>query len=316
MRKHGRPFVVAPRDRPSVHPFMCRTIHCSAAVCYRGKVVSGKLLTPLPAGPYTRNIDREHMFYKYQAGVRMQAAPSTSIQTLLETIRRRWGSDAVCVARDAPAPGTEIFPRRQAALAFPEPLAPLEPYIRCGQIVEISGAPGSGKSGLAVALLATLAGQEHTRHGLAAYVDSPRTFFAPGAAAIGVDLSRLWVVRLPGWYALLAATETLLGSGVIDVVLWDLVGRRESPTSAQLQRLRMAAAPHNTTLLLLTTQPARRGYRPLDYLASLRLVVHRQELLFEQYGRQRLLSGYRLHVEIARAPGKRQAPPLELTLAR
>ena len=200
------------------------------------------------------------------------------------------------------------------------PLAPLGAYLQPGQLVEISGAPGSGKSGLALTLLAALMRRSapvphsstDTWHGLAAYVDTPHTFYPPSAAAMGLDLRRLWVVRLDAWRATLAATEALLGSGVLDVVLWDLVGCRATLSSGQLQRLRKVAAAQGTTLLLLTSETARTAQRPLDYWAHVRLVIRRREILWEQLGEQQVLGGSRLHIDVARAPGKPPAQPVEL----
>jgi hypothetical protein len=101
---------------------------------------------------------------------------------------------------------------------------------------------------------------------------------------------------------------------VIDVALLDLVGRRETFTGGQLRRLQLAAAGHGATLLVLTTQSARPLHRALDYGASVRLLVRRRELLWEYLGTQRLLNGYKLHVEVARAPGKSYVRPLDLTV--
>lgn len=240
--------------------------------------------------------------------------PAPAIQTLLTTIRQRWGDGAMVRARnlDTRAPGTALVPA-EAARAHPL-LALLRPYLRPGELVEISGGAHSGKSSLALALLAALLHAAGGEAGLAAYVDTPSTFYPPSAAATGIDLRRLWVVRLQDWPVHLAAVDLLLRSGALDVVLWDLVGQHRMPTGAQLQRLRMAAHVQGTTLLLLTRQPVRPGYRALDYGATLRLVVHRTERLWEQLGAERLLAGYRLEIAVARARGKPALRPIRLTL--
>lgn len=61
-----------------------------------------------------------------------------------------------------------------------------------GALAELSGGPASGKTGVALALFAALGAE-----GLCAYVDGRGEIYPPAAAARGVDLSRLLVVR-PG----------------------------------------------------------------------------------------------------------------------
>lgn len=247
----------------------------------------------------------------------MQTTSPASVQGLIQALRQRWG-DAIAWTGHRERRAEKGIP----ALSSTQ-LAPLGAYLQPGQLVEITGAPGSGKSGLALMLLAALmqrtahtfhASSVEVRHGLAAYVDTPRTFYPPSGAAMGIDLSDLWVVRLEAWRDALAATEALLGSGLLDVVLWDLVGCQTMPTSAQLQRLRKAAAHQGTTLLLLTSKPARPCQRALDYWAHVRLVVQCRELFWEQLGEQRLVGGYTLRIDVVRAPGKPPAHPVELRI--
>ncbi len=241
----------------------------------------------------------------------MSAALSVSIQPTIDEIQRRWGNGAIFKAGKAAGSRANSSQAAVGIAGWNLMLAPLARYVHHGQIVEISGAAHSGKSSLALALLATLL----PANGLAAYIDGTGTFYPPSAAGIGLDLSRLWVARLYEWRAMLALTETLLRSEVIDVVLLDLVGRRELLTSGQLRRLHSAAAAHGATLLVLTTQPANpASQRALDYGANVRLMVRRVEPLWEQLGAQRLLNGYRLQVEVARAPGKPHLQALEVAL--
>ena len=240
----------------------------------------------------------------------MHPPASTSIQPIVETIRSRWGDDALFLGAESARDQLVAAPDAPVDTSQHALLAPLAAHLRRGQLVEITGAPGSGKTSLAMALLAALL----PAHGLATYVDTPRTFYPPSAAAIGLDLSRLWIARLHDWQATLAATEMLLDSGVVDVVLWDLVGSRETLSSGQLRRLRMAAVRHDATLLVLTTQPDRPGCRALDSGATVRLRVRRQALLWEEWGAQRVLDGYQLQIEIGRAPGKPHASPIDLML--
>ncbi len=61
-----------------------------------------------------------------------------------------------------------------------------------GAISELSGGPASDKTAVALALVAALGCEE-----LAAYVDGRGELYPPAAAARGVDLARMLVVRPP-----------------------------------------------------------------------------------------------------------------------
>ena len=127
-----------------------------------------------------------------------------------------------------------------------------------GAFVDLRGVPGSGKTHLVLRALARI-----TREGaLGAYVDGRGELYAPAAAAVGVNLERLLIVR-PGLPALrgastrpagasreaLWAAEVLLASGAFALVVVDApqapgmtASHGASATcEAMLRRLRAAA---------------------------------------------------------------------------
>jgi energy-coupling factor transporter ATP-binding protein EcfA2 len=240
----------------------------------------------------------------------MQPASTTRIQMVIEEVHQRWGSTALVRGNEAVDGRALMLPIVDEHCSIAEQLAPLKSYLRRGQIVELSGGPSSGKTALAQALIGVLTGTT----GLGAIVDSAATFYPPSAAALGLKLDRLWIVHPPDWNATLNAVELLLRSGVLQAVLWDLVGHHPGLTNGQIQRLRAAAAQGETTLLLLTSRTAPYRSRTLDFGATTRLVVQRRALLFEHLGRQQLLTGFQIELEIARAPGNPLDHWLELTL--
>lgn len=106
-----------------------------------------------------------------------------------------------------------------------------------GQVSEVHGPPSAGRTGLVIALVSRV-----TRAGaLAGWVD-PRDRFDPGTAAgAGLDLARLlWLRGRAGQPRALpeavAATGTLLGSGLFDLVVLDLAGI----PAVEIQRLPVA----------------------------------------------------------------------------
>ncbi|HET8541349.1 MAG TPA: hypothetical protein VFL83_15845 [Anaeromyxobacter sp.] len=118
-----------------------------------------------------------------------------------------------------------------------------------GAISELSGGPASGKTAVALALVASLGPEE-----LAAYVDGRGELYPPAAAARGVDLARLLVVRPPvprpdgaassadAARPGLWAAEALLASGAFGAVVVDVpVPARLPGADAVARRLQAAA---------------------------------------------------------------------------
>jgi len=109
-----------------------------------------------------------------------------------------------------------------------------------GAISELAGGPASGKTAVALSLLAGLGREE-----LFAWVDGRGELYPPAAAARGVDLGRLLIVRpasTGGTTAALWAAEALLGSSAFGAVVIDVpVARAERGWDAMARRLQAAA---------------------------------------------------------------------------
>jgi protein ImuA len=116
----------------------------------------------------------------------------------------------------------------------------------CGALAELTGGPASGKTAVALALFASLGPEA-----LAAYVDGRGELYPPAAAARGVDLARLLLVRplrqaqgRPGADVRTAlwAAEALLGSGAFAAVAVDVpMPRSVAGADAIARRLQAAA---------------------------------------------------------------------------
>jgi protein ImuA len=121
---------------------------------------------------------------------------------------------------------------------------------RRGAIAELCGGPASGKTAVALSVLCALPGEE-----LFAWVDGRRELYPPAAAARGVDLARLLVVRPPlspsglappsagpPWRTALWAAEALLASGAFGAVAIDVaLPRAVAGADAIARRLQAAA---------------------------------------------------------------------------
>ena len=135
-----------------------------------------------------------------------------------------------------------------------------------GALSELSGGPASGKTAAALSLLARL-GEED----LFAWIDGRGELYPPAAAARGVDLGRLLLVRPPAlplqlgggdasWRSALWAAEAILASGAFAAAVIDVpLPRILSGADAVSRRLQAAAERGGTVGLWLS--PARSAVR-------------------------------------------------------
>jgi len=139
---------------------------------------------------------------------------------------------------------------------------------RRGGFTELAGGPASGKTAIALALLAAL-----PEGALSAWVDGRGELYPPAAAALGVDLRRLLVVRptlgraarsrLDEGSAMAGvwAGEALLGSGAFAVVVLDVPIAR-LPRGADMIARRLQAAVEKGGAIGLWLEARRPGSRP------------------------------------------------------
>ncbi len=126
----------------------------------------------------------------------------------------------------------------------------------CGALSELRGGPSSGKTAVALATMARL-----PRGALAAFIDGRGELYPPAAAALGVELGRLLMVRPPGgeegFRLALWAAEALLGSGAFALVALDVpAGRAFRGAETALRRLVTAAEQGGSVGLWLSAPNA------------------------------------------------------------
>ena len=173
----------------------------------------------------------------------------TAISDLLGAVHERWGAHSLTRGY-AGARGSgmvaSLAARRAARPALPPWWPGAEGYLR-PNIMELRGPASCGKLGVALLWLAAA-----SRGGLVAVVDQAGTFYPPAAAASGLDLERLVVVRPPDRRAATEAVSMLLGCAGFDAVLWP-VEWKQRPTGLDSVKLSTLAARSKTTLLVLVT---------------------------------------------------------------
>ena len=218
-----------------------------------------------------------------------EARRDATLERALAAVRTKWGNGAVVrldgavQLRTAPTPRTARW--RELPAWWPHEVVGARPHA-LELVGDAQGAP------LALALTWMAAAQPV----LAAVIDSaavPR-FYAPAAAAAGLDLQRIVVVRPPpdDPRAPLDAAVMLLRSEAFDVVLCPV------PPTARISltfasKLVTLAAKANTTLLLLTSA----GSRSLAAAADFRVRTVGRRWLWEDGE----LTGIRLRLATERA---------------
>jgi hypothetical protein len=217
----------------------------------------------------------------------------SAVEDLRVQIQRRWHSAIAHEARACTRGRLSGFPQLDALLA--------PAGIPSGQLLEISGQASSGKTGLALAIAAAF-----LRSGdICAYVDPQKSFFAPFAAAGGVDLKRLLIVRPQDATAMRRAIDALVRAGAFAAVVIDCSQNPSAVQTHHCTRLVAQAAKNGTTLVALS-----HGNTPaLASCASLRLHAGDIAPLWQpgSDGEDRLC-GYRTSISLIKsrsiAPGR------------
>lgn len=131
-----------------------------------------------------------------------------------------------------------------------------------GRLVELSGPWSSGKGSLALSAAARVTAARR----LCVWVDARGELYPPSAAALGVDLVRLLVVRPPSGGAARAG-EIAARSGAFPLVVLDLLdGERVEEAAAG--RLRVAATGSGTVVVALAARPGALAQAPVKLEVS------------------------------------------------
>lgn len=137
------------------------------------------------------------------------------LQETIDDIKQRFGEGAIMKLREVRAVDVEAIPTGSIALD----LALGVGGIPRGRIVEIFGAESTGKSTLALHILA----QAQKRKGIGAFVDAEHALDPDYAKKIGVDIEELLISQPESGEQALQIVETLVRSGTVDVIVVDSV---------------------------------------------------------------------------------------------
>ncbi len=138
-----------------------------------------------------------------------------ALETAISQIEKSYGKGSIMRFGDNLGVNVEVIPTGSLALDLALGIG----GVPKGRIIEIYGPESSGKTTLALHIIASA----QKRGGEVAFVDAEHALEPAYARAVGVDIENLLISQPDTGEDALAITETLVRSGAIDVVVVDSV---------------------------------------------------------------------------------------------
>jgi recombination protein RecA len=138
-----------------------------------------------------------------------------ALESALASIERRFGKGTIMPLRSAEKVKVEAIPTGSLALDIATGVG----GIPKGKIIEIFGPESSGKTTLALHVIA----EAQKRGGIAVFIDAEHALDPKYAQKIGVDLDNLYISQPDYGEQALEIAESLLRSGAVDVIVIDSV---------------------------------------------------------------------------------------------
>ncbi|ALM09815.1 MAG: recombination protein RecA [Candidatus Peribacter riflensis] len=253
-----------------------------------------------------------------------------ALKAALAQIEKQYGAGAIMRMGDEHAVKIECIPSGATSLDIA-----LGGGIPKGRIVEIYGPESSGKTTLALHVIA----QAQKRGGKAAFIDAEHALDVQYAKKIGVDIDALLVSQPDDGEQALEITETLVRSAGIDLIVVDSVaaltpraeiegmmgdshlGLHARLMSQALRKLTAIVSKTNTTIIFINQMRMKIGVmfgnpetttggNALKFYASVRLDVRRIDKILEKGEGDQEIVGNRTRVKVVKnkiAPPFRQA---------
>ena len=147
--------------------------------------------------------------------VKIDTGKQQALATAIATIEKEYGKGSIMTLANAQPLSVDAIPTGSLSLD----LALGVGGVPRGRIIEIFGPESSGKTTLAMSIVA----QAQKKGGLAAFIDAEHAFDPEYARTIGVDLETLLISQPDSGEQGLEITETLVRSNAVDVIVIDSV---------------------------------------------------------------------------------------------
>ncbi|MFH1780392.1 MAG: recombinase RecA [Candidatus Nealsonbacteria bacterium] len=140
---------------------------------------------------------------------------NADLQEAIDEIKQRFGEGAIMKLKDIRAVDVDVIPTGSISLDIALGVKGMPR----GRVVEIFGAESTGKSTLALHILA----QAQKQGGVGAFIDAEHAMDPDYAKKIGVDTDELLISQPDSGEQALQIVETLIRSGKVDVIVIDSV---------------------------------------------------------------------------------------------
>ncbi len=137
------------------------------------------------------------------------------LNSVLDQIKRKYGAGSIMWLGDEQRLDVEAIPSGSLALDIALGIG----GIPRGRVIEVFGSESSGKTTVALHMLA----ESQKRGGTAAFVDAEHALDPGYARSIGVDLDRMLLSQPSSGEEALEITESLVRSGAVDLIVVDSV---------------------------------------------------------------------------------------------
>lgn len=138
-----------------------------------------------------------------------------ALEVALAHLEKDFGSGAIMRLGDNAIQDVETIPTGSLGLDFALGVG----GVPRGRITEIYGAESSGKTTLAIHIIA----EAQKQGGVCAIIDAEHAFDRYYAEALGVDINNLWISQPDNGEQALEIAEQLINSGAVDVLVIDSV---------------------------------------------------------------------------------------------
>ncbi|MCY0867555.1 MAG: recombinase RecA [Aquificota bacterium] len=219
-----------------------------------------------------------------------------ALENALTSIERRFGKGSIMPLKNAEKVKVDVIPTGSLALDIATGIG----GIPKGRVIEIFGPESSGKTTLALHIIA----EAQRRGGIAVFIDAEHALDPKYAEKIGVDTENLYISQPDYGEQALEIAESLVASNAVDVIVIDSVaalvpkdelegeigeahvGKQARLMSQALRKLKGMAHKANTAIIFINqlrekigvmfgnpeTTP---GGRALKFFADMRLDVRR-----------------------------------------
>lgn len=225
-----------------------------------------------------------------------QNKENKDLDALLSSLQDKFGEGAIMKLGDAKKVNVDVIPTGSFSLD----LALGVGGIPKGRIVEIFGPEASGKTTLALNVVA----QAQKKGGKAAFIDAEHAMDPEYAARLGVKIKELLISQPDSGEEALNIVESLVKSGIIDIIVVDsvaaltpkaeiegemgaqFIGLQARMMSQALRKLTAISAKSNTTIIFINqlrdkigvmfgSRETTPGGRALKFYCSVRIDVRR-----------------------------------------